>query len=134
MFTKETMKDIECRKDIEQVLQAFYAKAVDDALIGHFFTQVIRLDVQSHVPVIADFWEAILFDTRGYRKNVMEVHQQIHASAPIRKEHLDRWVLLFTETAALHFRGSRTELMKQRARSIATIMHLKLNYGGISRP
>jgi hemoglobin len=128
------MKDIESRDDIETVLNAFYKKAVYDEMIGHFFTDVVQLDVEKHIPVIADFWEAILFDTRSYRKNVMEVHQHIHLISSIRKEHLDHWVKLFHQTVDERFRGSRALLMKQRAQSIATLMNIKLNHSGIGKP
>jgi len=125
-------KDVESRQDIEDFLQAFYKKAFADELIGHFFTEVVPLDLKTHIPIIASFWESIVFNTHGYRKNVMEVHQHIHNLSKIQKEHLDRWVQLFTETLDGLFEGSKTELMKQRAKSIATLMDIKLNLSQIS--
>ncbi len=125
-------RDIEKRQDIEDFLQAFYKKAFADELIGHFFIEVMPLDLKTHIPIIASFWESIVFNTHGYRKNVMEVHQHIHNLSKIQKEHLDRWVQLFTETLDGLFEGSKTELMKQRAKSIATLMDIKLNHSQIS--
>ena len=125
-------RDIRTRGDIEVFLKSFYSKAFADERIGHFFTEVVPLDLETHIPVIAEFWESILFNTRGYRKNVMEVHQHIHNLSSIKKEHLDRWVELFTGTADELFEGEKAELLKQRARSIATLMDVKLNYGGIA--
>lgn len=126
-------KDIETRKELEDFLWAFYKKAFADELIGRFFTEVVPLDLDTHVPVIANFWESVAFNKPSYRKNVMEVHQHIHHLCKIKKEHLDRWVKIFTETLDENFEGSRTELMKQRARSIATLMDIKLNHEGITR-
>ena len=125
-------KDVESRQDIEDFLQAFYKKAFADELIGHFFTEVVPLDLKTHIPIIASFWESIVFNTHGYRKNVMEVHQHIHNLSKIQKQHLDRWVELFTGTLDECFEGSKTELMKQRAKSIATLMDIKLNHNQIS--
>jgi hemoglobin len=125
-------KDIETREELEEFLRAFYKKAFADETIGHFFTEVVPLDLKTHIPVIADFWESVVFNSRGYRKNVMEVHQHIHHLSKIQKEHLDRWVEIFTKTLDQQFEGSKTELMKQRARSIATLMDIKLNHEGIS--
>jgi hemoglobin len=125
-------KDVESRQDIEDFLQAFYKKAFADELIGHFFIEVMPLDLKTHIPVIASFWESIVFNTHGYRKNVMEVHQHIHNLSKIQKQHLDRWVELFTGTLDECFEGSKTELMKQRAKSIATLMDIKLNHNQIS--
>lgn len=125
------MRDIESREDVVQVLNAFYTKAFQDELIGRFFTEVVPLDLKSHIPRIADFWEAILFGSRAYRKNVMEVHQHIHQLSRINKEHLDRWVTLFQETVDQFFSGEKATLMKQRGRSIATLMDVKLNHANI---
>ena len=124
-------KDVESRQDLENFLRIFYKKAFADALIGHFFIEVVPLDLKTHIPVIASFWESIIFNTHGYRKNVMEVHQYIHNLSKIQKEHLDRWVQLFTLTLDEYFEGANTELMKQRAKSIATLMDIKLNHNQI---
>jgi hemoglobin len=125
-------RDIEHRQDIEIFLKAFYKKAFADELIGHFFTEVMPLDLKTHIPIITNFWESIVLNTHGYRKNVMEVHQHIHNLSKIQKNHLDRWVELFTVTLDEFFEGSKTELMKQRAKSIATLMDIKLNHNQIS--
>jgi len=128
------MRDIENREDIVHILTAFYQKAFHDELIGRFFIEVVPLDLKTHIPIIADFWEAVIFNTHGYRKNVMEVHQHIHQLSSIKKEHLDRWVKLFTETVDELFEGAKATLMKHRAKSIATLMDIKLNHGGIGKP
>lgn len=121
-------KDIETRADLEVMLQSFYTKVFDDKVISHFFTEVVPLNLEHHLPHIADFWESVLLDAKGYRKNVMEVHRNIHKLSSIQKEHLDRWVQLFTETVDEHFEGAKAILAKQRAGSIATMMNVKLNY------
>jgi hemoglobin len=126
-------KDIETREELEELLRAFYKKAFADELIGHFFTEVVPLDLKTHIPVIANFWESVAFNKPNYRKNVMEVHQHIHHLSKIKKEHLDRWVKIFTETLEESFEGAKTELMKQRARSIATLMDIKLNHDQINK-
>jgi hemoglobin len=126
-------KDIETREELEELLRAFYKSAFADELIGHFFTEVVPLDLKTHIPVIANFWESVVFNKPSYRKNVMEVHKHIHHLSKIKKEHLNRWVKIFTETLDENFEGSRTELMKQRARSIATLMDIKLNHEGIGK-
>ncbi len=127
------VKDIENRGDIETVLTAFYEQAFNDETIGRFFTEVVPLHLETHLPKIADFWEAVLFNTQGYRKNVMQVHQHIHTLSPIQPEHLDRWLQLFTQTVDALFEGSKATLMKQRAQSVATLMNLKLNHPPIKK-
>lgn len=122
------MNDIENRGNIEVVINAFYRKAFEDELIGFFFTEVVPLNLESHLPVITDFWESILFGNHHYRKNVMEIHRNIHQLSSIDKKHLDRWVQLFTKTVDELFEGRYATLMKHRAVSIATLMDIKLNH------
>ncbi|MES2880814.1 MAG: group III truncated hemoglobin [Bacteroidota bacterium] len=124
--------DLRNRADIEQVLTAFYKKAFADEHIGYFFTEVVPLNLKTHLPLIADFWEAIIFNTQGYRKNVMEIHQQISEKSTISKKHLHRWVHLFVTTVDGMFAGEKAELMKQRAQSVATLMNIKLASGKIN--
>jgi len=126
-------RDIESRGDIERMLTAFYSKAFADELIRHFFIEVVPLDLETHIPVITDFWEAILFNKHTYRKNVMEVHQHISSLSNIKNEHLDRWLLLFRQTMDEFFTGEKAELAKQRAQSIATLMDLKLNHSNLGK-
>jgi hemoglobin len=126
-------KDVQTREDLEDFLKKFYERAFKDELIGRYFTEVVPLDLSTHIPVIADFWEAIVFSKHNYRKNVMEVHQHIHRLSAIEKPQLDRWVEIFTETLDKEFEGARAELMKQRARSIATLMDIKLNHDPVKK-
>ena len=121
-------RDIENRADLERLLEIFYKKVFNDDLISHFFIEVVPLNLETHIPVIADFWEYVLLDGRGYRKNVMEIHLDISEKSKINKEHLDRWVKIFSETVDELFEGAKASLAKQRAASIATMMHLKIDY------
>lgn len=127
------MRDLENRQDLEILLNRFYELAFSDPLIGIFFTEVVPLNLETHIPVIADFWESVIFNTHGYRKNVMEVHAHIHHLKAIRKEHLDQWVQLFTNTVDELFTGENATRLKQRAVSIATLMNIKLNQNQIGK-
>ena len=121
-------RDIENRADLENMLGVFYKKVFKDDLISYFFIEVVPLNLETHIPVIADFWESVLLDGRGYRKNVMEIHLKISEKSKIEKEHLDRWVKIFSETVDELFEGAKASLAKQRAASIATMMHIKIDY------
>ncbi len=61
-------QDIEKREDLELMLSLFYGKALTDELIRHFFTSVVQLDLNHHIPLITDFWESVLLNKAGYRK------------------------------------------------------------------
>lgn len=124
------MPDIETRADIEHLLEIFYSKATIDPEIGYFFTEVIPLDMKTHIPVIADFWETVLFGKAVYKGNVLDIHKHIHQLSPFADAHFSRWVSLFTATISDLYEGPRAELARQRAESIATIMKLKTIHAG----
>jgi hemoglobin len=63
----------------------------------------------------------------------MVVHQHIHHLSHIKKEHLDRWVQIFTGTVDGMFEGDKAALIKQRGSSIATLMDIKLNHHSINK-
>lgn len=118
--------DIEKREDLELMLSRFYEKALQDELIQHFFITVVPLDLTHHLPLITDFWESVLLNKAGYRKNVMEVHLGISQKSLIEPQHVDRWVSLFTSTVDDLFEGPRATVARQRALSIATMMGIKI--------
>jgi hemoglobin len=121
------MSDIETREHLEIMLTAFYQKVFKDDLISHFFTEVVPLDLNHHLPLITDFWESVLLHAQGYKRNVMEIHLNINKKSALTKEHLDRWVQIFTATVDQFFEGSKATLAKQRAQSIATMMNIKIS-------
>ena len=119
-------KDIENRKDVEVLIDSFYEKVRRDETLGYIFNDVAKVDWQHHTPIICDFWENILFQSNVYRSNPMPTHIRLNDLTPLRKNHFDRWVHLFTETVNDYFEGEKAELAKQRAMSIASIMQIKI--------
>ena len=121
--------DIANRDHIEQLMRAFYAKAIPDPVIGHYFTQVIQMDLEKHLPVIIDFWETVLFGVAKYKSNAIIVHQHLHERSTFEDQHFTQWVQLFQSTVDELFDGEKAELAKQRAASIATVMKIKTIHG-----
>ena len=112
-------RDIENRGDLELLLREFYAVAMTDAQIGHFFTRIVQLDLETHIPVIANFWEKVLFGNPVYFGNPMALHQHLHEKSPITKEHFERWLRIWTETVNRLFAGETADKAKEKAVIIA---------------
>lgn len=124
------MKDIETRKDIDGLLVEFYKKVFADDLIGFIFTDVARLDLDEHLPIIGDFWETLLLGADVYTKrkrNPLQIHAGLHEKTPLLPEHFERWVGIFSATIDEMFAGERTEFAKERAEAIGRRM---LNFVG----
>ena len=119
-------KDITNRDDLEKLFTSFYALAMKDALIGHFFTEIIPIDLISHLPHILDFWEANLWGKIGYKKNVLQVHLDIHQKSSMQYAHFDQWLKLLNQCVDSEYKGPFAERLKTNALSIATVMKTKV--------
>lgn len=119
------MNDIESREDIDRLMVAFYEAAFADDQIGYIFTEVAKMDLDEHLPVIGDFWESVVFGTGVYalrKRNPMIIHRELSARSTLLAEHFDRWLELFTEAVDESFAGERADLIKLRAHAIANRM------------
>ena len=114
--------DIENRSDIDLLMQNFYQLALADDVIGYIFTDVAHLDLESHLPIIGDFWETLLFRTGDYAnhgRNPWEVHRQLHLKSAFEPKHFSRWLELFVQCVDDEFEGVRADFIKVRAHAIA---------------
>ena len=114
--------DIETRGDIDDLMNRFYARAISDDTIGYIFTDVAKLDLGHHLPVIGDFWETLLFGTGNYQKhgrNPLQIHAALNEKTPLYSKHFRRWLELFRATVDETFSGERAEFIKLRAEAIA---------------
>jgi hemoglobin len=118
--------DIRNREDIAALINAFYEKVKVNPTIGHFFTDVVKVDWQKHLPKMYDFWEGIVFGSSDYTGNPINVHKAVHSLHKLSKPDFEEWLKLFTQTVDEMYEGGKAELIKQRALSIATVMQLKV--------
>ena len=121
------LPDIKNRADIDLIVKKFYEKVKKDETIGFIFNDVVKIHWEHHIPLIVDFWETILLDNPVYQKNAMEKHFELNNIVPLKKEHFDRWLLLFTSTVDESFEGSIAALAKNRARSISEVLLFSMN-------
>lgn len=121
------MKDITTKEDIIFLVDQFYGKAIEDERIGVFFTTVVPLNFDEHLPVMYNFWESVLLGGTSYKGNPMLKHIELHRKQALQEEHFTQWLTLWEQTIDEHFTGSVAETAKARARSIKAIMQHKLN-------
>jgi len=119
--------DIRNREDLFLLVSRFYEKLLKDPSISYLFTEVARIDLDKHLPVLVDFWDAILFQSDTYRKNAMQPHLDLHKRSPFTKAHFSIWISYFKETVDELFEGPTAFIAKERAQSIATVMQVKIS-------
>ncbi|QXP66993.1 group III truncated hemoglobin [Polaribacter sp. AHE13PA] len=119
--------DISSRKDIKNIITKFYDLLLTDKKMIPFFEDIVAQNhLEEHLEVISDFWNDILFDTNTYANNVMKKHVDKNVFVAFKKEHFTIWMSYFFKTIDDNFEGERAHNMKNRARSIATVMKLKM--------
>lgn len=115
-------KDICNRVDIEQVINTFYSKVLDDDLLAVFFTEKVVINWASHLSRMCDFWENMLFFTGKYQGNPMMLHQHLSNMHHLETTHFNRWLELFVLSVDQHFRGSNARLAKKKAKNLSAII------------
>jgi len=118
-------KDIETREDLLLLMQEFYKKLLSDKSISYLFTDVAKINLDHHLPVLVDFWDSILFQTGIYQKNAMQPHLALHQQSPLTKHHFETWLRYFNASVDELFSGDNAFIIKERATSIATVMQIK---------
>ncbi len=118
--------DIRNREDIRLLMERFYDKLLADESISYLFTDVAKINLEEHFPVLVNFWDSILFQADTYQKNAMKPHVDLHQQSPLEAHHFKTWLGYFIATVNELFDGEKAELARQRATSIATIMQIKV--------
>lgn len=120
------MRDIQTKEDIANLMEAFYEKLLSDELVGYIFNDVAKINLATHLPSLTNFWENMLLQPNGYKKNVMDIHLKLNALEKLQPQHFERWLLLLTETVRENFEGEKVEQMLSSSKNIAAMMEYKM--------
>ncbi|MDI3406315.1 group III truncated hemoglobin [Streptomyces cavernicola] len=121
-----TKPDVAGRADLDLLLRRFYTAAFADPLIGPFFTRIAGMDLEAHLPRIADFWERALFRTAEYGGDAFAPHAALHAVEPLTAEHFGRWVQLWHATVDGLHAGPNADRAKAQGERIALALLRRL--------
>lgn len=120
------MKDIRNRKDIEFLIDEFYKLILQDDLISVFFTEIVQLKWEVHIPIMYDFWESTLFGVAKYNGNPMVKHIFLNDKKQLKAIHFERWLSLWETSIKKNFKGDKADEAIKRARMIGDLMQLKI--------
>lgn len=106
--------------DLHELLVAFYDTVGADPLLAPYF---VDIDMQEHIPRIADFWSTLVFGTRRYNGNAFRPHAMMpNLTGP----HFARWLDTLEATIDARFAGPAAEQMKALGHRIAYSMQMRL--------
>lgn len=119
-------KDIENQADLYFLVDEFYKKLLADKSISYIFTEVVKIKIEEHLPILVTFWSQAILGTGGYFNNLTQIHLDIHAKEKLTPELFTIWLNYFYNTVDENFIGEKAEKIKTQALNIATVMQIKL--------
>jgi hemoglobin len=119
--------DLQDRADVVVLVDAFYRRVFEDPMIGPIFTDVARMDLDHHLPIITDFWDTVLFNSQRYRRDLLQLHLALNRRFPLEARHFERWLALWSVTVDEHFAGRKAELAKTQGRRIAGSIYRRVH-------
>lgn len=105
------------------MVHTFYDKVNQDELLSKIFNEHAKVNWESHLPKMINFWDTVLFSRGTYKGSPFSKHQNL----PINKEHFERWLSLFCKNIDEHFKGEKTEEAKKIAQNIGWTFQAKMN-------
>lgn len=119
--------DIQTRDDIMILVNSFYNHVKRDKLLGPVFNDIAKINWNTHLPKMYDFWENVIFQTGSYRGNTLKVHLNLNDLSPLTSDHFEHWLVLFKITTKELFEGPNADTAMNKAESIATVIRIKLH-------
>ena len=107
-------------EDLVPLLHEFYDEVAREPLLQPYFAPV---DMDAHIPRIADFWSTLLFHTGRYSGNAFRPHMEMPG---LTAAHFARWVATLESVVDARFAGDAAERMKALGHRIAYSMQLRL--------
>lgn len=118
--------DVASRADVEALLRRFYGQVLVDDLLAEPFAEIRAHGLESHLPVMCDFWETVLFRAGLYQGSAVGAHQKVHHRSTLAARHFIRWLTLWNTSIDQLYQGPTAEHAKLQAARIARSMHRRL--------
>ena len=122
----QAVADLAGRADVEALLRRFYGRVLVDDVLAEPFAELRIQGLDSHIPVMCDFWQTVLFRAGLYRGSALHAHRHVHHRTPLSGRHFVRWLTTWNNTVDELYRGPIAEHAKTQAARIAWAMHRRL--------
>ncbi len=121
------MNDIQTQQDLYLLVEEFYQKLLADDKISFIFTDVVKIKLEEHLPILVTFWSQGILGTGGYTQNLTQIHLDVNDKTYLSPELFQIWLKHFNNSVDENFKGSNAEKIKTQALSIATVMQIKIS-------
>ena len=121
------MTDIQTQKDLYFLVDAFYKKLLVDHRINFIFTDVVKIKIEEHLPILVTFWSQMILGTGGYTNNLTDLHLKVDKLEHLTPEMFDIWLDYFNKTIDDNFHGSNASEIKMQAKNLSVILQIKIS-------
>ena len=127
MESDSDRSDILGRAEIVALVDAFYTKVRADTPLGHVFDGVAKVQWDTHLPKLYDFWDTVLFRAGTFRGDPIGAHARLLAETELEWPLFERWLELFRETVDELFAGENADHIVRCAEDMARVIHSKIH-------
>lgn len=116
------LSEVVDRESVGRLVRAFYAKILQDDVVGPYFLQALGPDMKSfkwleHLHTLDKFWMQMMGEENNYRGSPFVPH----AFLPnLTKEKFERWLAIFKQTLDEHYVNELSEKFYAKADNLAT--------------
>lgn len=120
--------DIKTLKDIQILVDRFYAAVQQDPFLGPIFNDRLSGRWEMHHRKLYRFWHTVLLRRPDYFGDPVPMHFDMH----IDQRHFDQWLTIWTEIIDANFSGTIAERAKFRGKTMgkAFLAQIKKNAAG----
>jgi hemoglobin len=116
--------DINTLEDIKFLVDSFYGRVREDAMLKDIFNDKIQDRWPEHLEKMYRFWQTVLLEEHTYHGSPFVPH----AKLPVDAHHFEQWIKLFNETVDQLFAGERATRAKWQGERMADMFQYKIAY------
>ena len=120
------MKDILNKDDLYLLVNEFYKKLLTDDRISYIFTEVVKIKLEEHLPLLVTFWSQVILGTGGYSNNLTQIHLDVNLKEHLTPDLFSIWLEHFNTSVDEYFIGDNSEKIKTQALNLATVLKIKI--------
>ena len=121
------MNDIQTHRDLYFLVDEFYKKLLNDNRINFIFTDVVKIKIEEHLPILVTFWSQMILGTGGYTNNLTDIHLKIDKLQHLSPEMFEVWLDHFNKTVDDNFMGLNANEIKFQANNLSKILQIKIS-------
>ncbi len=120
------MTDIENQQDLYFMVAEFYKNLLADTKIAYIFTDLVKIKIEEHLPILVTFWSQMIFGTGGYTNNLTDIHLKVDQMEHLTPELFEIWISHYNETLDENFNGKNADEIKHQAQNLSIILQIKI--------